>query len=634
MDRHWLCRATRAPKCVQRPSNDCSSPETYTSSPARMITSNVPWWSTFRGRCRARFIATWRPTGPGISWTFCRPCCALITPHITAPLAWRRAVNWAVAEQVWEHLYSPRRPWCVVGLGSLQLAPSDQVRMSKTRRQFAKGYKGHWSKEIFHVEAVRDTNPVTYVMADAGSEPIKGTFYGPELQKVTLPDYFDVESILDTRRGGNVTEYLVKWAGYPASFNSWERDWSGSVAVPSRASAAPGPDGGAGATRLHKVSRWWVPHWFLTAPWSSPCPAMPASQALYPNNTVTDFRVALPERVALRSNDYEVALASFTYARSWYNVPDLAGQTHTFAFLMGHLHPPPRDGDHAEETATAESEGTAEMPSSHPCEGSTFIKSHRTLSPGYYEHVRQMLHDLNGRGSGSRMGFQFSYHAIRNFVLVASRPGLKNFTGRVTLSRPLSLLLGWPDQETVLMGWGNMRHMGPSQPRRDPVESLFVHCDLAADAHVVDNVRNCLLRAVPAEDRHGQVVCHEPQWLDWLPVRWTEFQHIHVVIMDGQAQKVPFEGGNCTVKLLLRQRGGYFWLWDTSTEALTSSWWPRPSCRSPGLGTSKDMASGVSSKDCSIRPSLCSKALCWGLVCTWPATCSEESPWNRPSRTV
>ena len=83
---------------------------------------------------------------------------------------------------------------------------------------------GQDEQDLSPVEAMRDTSPVTYVMADAGGEPIKGTFYGPKLQKVTPPDYFDVESILDTRRWGNVTVYLVKWAGYPASFNSWERD--------------------------------------------------------------------------------------------------------------------------------------------------------------------------------------------------------------------------------------------------------------------------------------------------------------------------------------------------------------------------------------------------------------------------
>ena len=132
------------------------------------------------------------------------------------------AMNWNINEQVLERLYSRRCPRRVVGQGPLQLAPRDHVRMSKTCCQFAKGYKGHWSKENFCVEAVRDTSPVTYVVADAADEPIKGTFYGPELQKVTQPDYFDMESILDTRWLGNTIEYLVKWSGYPASFNSWE----------------------------------------------------------------------------------------------------------------------------------------------------------------------------------------------------------------------------------------------------------------------------------------------------------------------------------------------------------------------------------------------------------------------------
>ena len=112
----------------------------------------------------------------------------------------------------------------------------------------------------------------------------------------------------------------------------------------------------------------------------------------------------------------------------------------------------------------------------------------------------------------------------------------------------------------MLMGRGNTCHLAPSQPRQDPVESLLVHCNLATDAHVVGNVRNCLLRAVPTKGLKGQVLCYEPQQLDGLPVRWTEFKHIHMVITDGQGQKVQIEGGTCAVKLLLRQRGGCFQL--------------------------------------------------------------------------
>ena len=134
-----------------------------------------------------------------------------------------------------------------------------------------------------------------------------------------------------------------------------------------------------------------------------------ASQVLHPENCVTDFRVALPNHVMLHSNDYEVTLASFTYDRTWYNVPDLASQTHTaaFVFLPGHLHLPPCDSDRTK-FATAETDGTAEMPSFHAYEGSTFIKSQRTHNPRYYELFRQILHDLNGIGSGSRMVFQFN----------------------------------------------------------------------------------------------------------------------------------------------------------------------------------------------------------------------------------
>ena len=81
----------------------------------------------------------------------------------------------------------------------------------------------------------------------------------------------------------------------------------------SRASIGQGPDGGVGLPRFYKVSRRRIPHWLSTAAWYSLCPAMP-DRGCTQKNIVTDFRVALPESSALRSNDYKVTLASFTYA--------------------------------------------------------------------------------------------------------------------------------------------------------------------------------------------------------------------------------------------------------------------------------------------------------------------------------
>ena len=62
----------------------------------------------------------------------------------------------------------------------------------------------------------------------------------------------------------------------------------------------------------------------------------------------------------------------------------------------------------------------------------------------------------------------------------------------------------------VVPGWGNTRHITPSKPEQDPVETLFIHCDVATDAYVVD-IRNCLLCAVPVECHSGQGVGYGPR---------------------------------------------------------------------------------------------------------------------------
>ena len=239
------------------------------------------------------------------------------------------------------------------------------------------------------------------------------------------------------------------------------------------------------------------------------------SQGLYLENTITDYRVELPDWVMLIANDYKIALASFTYPGMWYNVPNIAGQSHTamFAFQQGHLHQhrpvsggSDDDDDNAAATVAATAAGSNGSPPAYPCQGTKFIKRCRTLSARYYENIRQILHDLNGHSGRRQMACQ------------------------VMITRRMSLLLGRPNQEMVLMGKGNTCLMAPSAPQWDLMQSLCMHCDLAA----------CC--AVPVEGQFGHIMCHEPWWLDWLPMRWTKFQHVHMVMTDGHSQKVPFEG--------------------------------------------------------------------------------------------
>ena len=59
----------------------------------------------------------------------------------------------------------------------------DNVRISKYKNLFAKGYVPNWLEEIFVIKKVKNTVPWTYDINDVNNEEIIGSFYEKELQK-------------------------------------------------------------------------------------------------------------------------------------------------------------------------------------------------------------------------------------------------------------------------------------------------------------------------------------------------------------------------------------------------------------------------------------------------------------------
>ena len=114
---------------------------------------------------------------------------------------------------VWRNLYPDR-------LKIRDLTPKfsvgDEVRITKKKKVFEKGYTTRWTEEIFTITRIQNTNPITYKIADLKGEEIDGTFYEPELQK-TEQQVFRIEKVIE--KGKNKS--LVKWKGYSDKFNSW-----------------------------------------------------------------------------------------------------------------------------------------------------------------------------------------------------------------------------------------------------------------------------------------------------------------------------------------------------------------------------------------------------------------------------
>ncbi len=114
-------------------------------------------------------------------------------------------------QEVWHTLYGdrPTRKKRV----EYKFSVGDQVRISKMKRRFEKGYLPNFSREIFTVSQQIPRYPPVYKLMDYGKE---------ELQKVIKEDdVYEVEEIVKKKGKGKNEQYFVKWAGYPSKFNSW-----------------------------------------------------------------------------------------------------------------------------------------------------------------------------------------------------------------------------------------------------------------------------------------------------------------------------------------------------------------------------------------------------------------------------
>ena len=92
----------------------------------------------------------------------------------------------------------------------------DKVRITKKKTLFDKGYTPRWTEEVFTISKIQYTKPITYKITDYNGHEIGGTFYEQELQK-SRQEVFRIEKVI-RKKGDKV---LVKWLGYPDSFNSW-----------------------------------------------------------------------------------------------------------------------------------------------------------------------------------------------------------------------------------------------------------------------------------------------------------------------------------------------------------------------------------------------------------------------------
>ena len=112
------------------------------------------------------------------------------TYHRSIKLASSDAHNPANYQHVHNALYGKTRkstPKC------------DEVRITRKKCTFEKGFTPNWTEEVFNISIVKATKPPTDTIKDTLGEPVQGTFYEQELQ-LSAQEIFCIERVLKKKK--------------------------------------------------------------------------------------------------------------------------------------------------------------------------------------------------------------------------------------------------------------------------------------------------------------------------------------------------------------------------------------------------------------------------------------------------
>jgi hypothetical protein len=123
--------------------------------------------------------------------------------------------------EVWDKTY-PTLP--LKEPEKFQFDIGDKVRISFTKAPFERAYNYHWTGEIFNImDRFHKEGIAKFRLKDWNNDPIEGTFYTQELQKIHVDENtsYKIEKILGRRTRNGQREVKVKWYLWPDKFNSW-----------------------------------------------------------------------------------------------------------------------------------------------------------------------------------------------------------------------------------------------------------------------------------------------------------------------------------------------------------------------------------------------------------------------------
>lgn len=238
---------------------------------------------------------------------------------------------------------------------------------------------------------------------------------------------------------------------------------------------------------------------------------LPSNSSLdkFPNNTLTEYRVGLPQAINL-TGEWEVALTEIHYPHSWNNVQ---GNFKNRFYLRNQ-----------------ELSGVWEV---------------LMIPPGHYSSIEDILSkmkELVDNEKGFSDDVKFSYNTLSRKVTVQLQNNAELFFGDI------GYVLGFSPEQVISKTTKGLREVDLEHGFHD----LYIYCDIIQQQYVGDTLVP-LLRIIPVEGKDGERISKSFVRPQYVPVSRKQFETIEVNIKRDTGESVPFEFGRVLLTLHFRQ---------------------------------------------------------------------------------
>ena len=238
----------------------------------------------------------------------------------------------------------------------------------------------------------------------------------------------------------------------------------------------------------------------------------------FPQNTLAQFTVQLPQPIDLSKGRWEIGLSEIQFYKSWYNLTD--------AYISLEKH-------------------------------NSVLKV--SLPDGYYATNEMLVNEMNNRmqqvfDNGVAEAIKFSYCEFnRSFQINLSKDNRDPLLGiTVDFSKSLKAILN-VDELKLRDDDDDTTIITSTKPMRlNSIFNLMVYTD-AAISTVVGDTETPLLRAVPVDEGHWKYQATTFTKIQYIPVSQKELRTISIYIYTDYGDLVPFNDGKTIVTVDLRR---------------------------------------------------------------------------------